>query len=128
MPNGITFFGGLVYEGVITSADSTTIYGGYYTGGGPLPVDVTLDGVTLDGVPFDDAGVAVQGGLTLDSDLELNNSRLIFDDSNPQAVGVGSLVSEAAILYGNIFNQSSQPVTFSPAITISGGETHRRAR
>ncbi len=83
---------------------------------------MTLDGVTLDGVPFDDAGVAVQGGLTLDSDLELNNSRLIFDDSNPQAVGVGSLVSEAAILYGNIFNQSSQPVTFSPAITISGGE------
>ena len=52
LPSGLTFFGGLVYEGLITSADNSAIDGGYSTGGGRLPVDVTLVSVTLDGVLF----------------------------------------------------------------------------
>ncbi len=31
LPNGLTFFGGLVYEGAITSAKNTAIYGGHYS-------------------------------------------------------------------------------------------------
>ena len=88
-----------------------------------MPVDATLVSVTLEGISFNNAGVAIQGGLVLDSNLQLNSSRLIFDDTNSQAVGVGSLVSAASILGGNIFNQSSQPVTFDSAITLSGSQS-----
>jgi PKD domain/MBG domain len=78
--------------------------------------------VTLDGVPFDNASVAIQGGVTLDSDLYLFGGSLIFDDSAPLTLGAGPLVPSVTIYLsgGNLFNQSSQPVTLSSDVTLSG--------
>ena len=69
--------------------------------------------------------MTVLGGLTLNANVYLSASDtyLYFNDTNPQAVNVGTIASSATIhLSGavrTIDNQGSQIVTFASGITIS---------
>ena len=134
------FDGGRIYGGMVnaTAASLIDTEGGYEYVGSQDYVGVgggVLYGVTLDGA-LDMSALAatltIAGGLTLNTDLNVSgeDTRLYFDTSIAQAIGVGTLVSGATIhLSGydadmvttsDSLRTTSETVTLDPTITVSG--------
>jgi RHS repeat-associated protein len=106
--------GGEIYKGTITTSGNDDLIA--------ASSDSTLDGVTLDGnLDMPSSGiVTILDGLTLDGNLNVSgeDAGLLFDDSNPQALG-GNGTIDLTGAYESLDNQSDQLVTFSSAITIT---------
>jgi hypothetical protein len=124
-----TLSGGRIDGGTITATGGAALVANSPVFWPVVEVNSTgniLDGVTLDATldmqTNEGATVVVVDGLTLNANVYIGTSAsLEFSDTNPQAVSIGSAVSNATIYLndGNayvasLYNGSSQTVTFEP--------------
>ena len=128
--------GGLICRGVVTTANGNDLvatwdqYVDLQSGGGTLD-GVTLDG-TLDMTQFPGSFATVTNGLTLNGIIELggasgtsNAGDLYFgsfaDDLAQTISGLGTIQFGQDNAGDLLYNNSSNPLTFGPNITVQGG-------